>query len=79
MRSDEVVGSSFYDLDIGLPAAELRQLIDAGTGGEPRHGELVVVATTRKGRQIRCRVMAHTLGDGDHPTGVVLVMEELNA
>ncbi|TMF36996.1 MAG: PAS domain-containing protein [Chloroflexi bacterium] len=79
VRSDEVVGSSFYDLDIGLPAAELRQLIDAGTGGEPRHGELVVVATTRKGRQIRCRVMAHTLGDGDHPTGVVLVMEELNA
>src|SRR5439155_860943 len=40
--------------------------------------ELVVVATTRKGRQIRCRVMAHTLGDGEQPSGVVLVMEELN-
>jgi two-component system CheB/CheR fusion protein len=77
VRSDEVLGHSFYDLDIGLPADQLRQLIDAGTGGSARHGELVVVATTRKGREIRCRVMAHTLGDGERPSGVVLVMEEL--
>jgi hypothetical protein len=37
----------------------------------------VVTATTRKGRQIRCRVIAHTIGNGDRPAGVVLVMEEL--
>jgi two-component system CheB/CheR fusion protein len=77
VRSDEVVGRSFFELDIGLPAEELRRLIQAGTGGAARHDELVVVATTRKGRQIRCRVMAHSLGDGEPPTGVVLVMEEL--
>src|SRR6266702_1745529 len=78
VRSDEVVGQSFFELDIGLPAEQLRKLIQAGTGGATRHDELVVVATTRKGRQIRCRVMAHTLGDGEQPSGVVLVMEELN-
>jgi len=78
VRSDEVVGHSFFELDIGLPAEQLRKLIQAGTGGATRHDELVVVATTRKGRQIRCRVMAHTLGDGEQPSGVVLVMEELN-
>jgi len=77
VRSDEVVGHSFFDLEIGLPADRLRDLIRAGTGGTPRHDELVLVATTRKGRQIRCRVIAHTLGDGERPTGVVLVMEEL--
>jgi two-component system CheB/CheR fusion protein len=77
MRSDEVVGKSFFDLDIGLPAEQLRQLIRAGAGGSPIHDELVVTAMTRKGRQIRCRVIAHTLGNGDQPTGVVLVMEEL--
>jgi len=77
VRSDEVVGASFFDLDIGLPAEQLRELIKAGTGGQQRHDELVVVARTRKGRQIRCRVMAHTLGDGERPTGLVLVMEEL--
>src|SRR5438477_8772807 len=77
VRSDEVVGHSFFELDIGLPAEQLRKLIQAGTGGATRHDELVVVATTRKGRQIRCRVIAHTLGDGEKPGGVVLVMEEL--
>jgi two-component system, chemotaxis family, CheB/CheR fusion protein len=77
VRSDEVLGRSFFDLDIGLPADQLRNLIGAGESGSQLHDELVVVATTRKGKQIRCRVMAHTLGDGDQPTGVVLVMEEL--
>ena len=79
VRSDEVLGSSFFDLDIGLPAEQLRELIQAGAGGRPRHDELEVTATTRKGRDIRCRVIVHTLGDGDRPAGVVLVMEELNS
>ncbi len=79
VRSDEVVGNSFFDLDIGLPADQLKEMIRAGSGGMPRHGEVVVVATTRRGRRIHCRVIAHTLGDGDQPTGVVLVMEELMA
>ena len=78
VRSDEVVGHSFFDLDIGLPAEQLRKLIDASAGGRSLHDELVVEATTRRGRHIRCRVIAHTLGDGGPPTGVVLVMEELN-
>jgi two-component system, chemotaxis family, CheB/CheR fusion protein len=77
VRSDEVIGKSFFDLDIGLPAEQLRALIKAGAGGSPIHDERVVTATTRKGRQIKCRVIAHTLGDGAGPTGVVLVMEEL--
>src|SRR5436305_13205935 len=78
VRSDEVLGHSFFDLDIGLPAEQLRQLIDASAGGRPLHDELVVEATTRRGRHIRCRVIAHTLGDGGPPTGVLPVMVELN-
>jgi two-component system, chemotaxis family, CheB/CheR fusion protein len=77
VRSDEVLGKSFYDLDIGLPSERLRGLISAGASGQPEHDELIVEATTRRGRRIRCRVMAHTLGDGDAVTGVVLVMQEL--
>src|SRR2546425_1413126 len=77
VRSDEVIGNSFFHLDIGLPAEELRKLIQAGAGGRPLHDELVVTATTRRGREIRCRVIAHAIGDGDQPAGVVLVMEEL--
>jgi two-component system, chemotaxis family, CheB/CheR fusion protein len=77
VRSDEVIGKSFFDLDIGLPAEQLEGLIRAGAGGTLAHDELVVTATTRKGRTIRCRVIAHTLGVAEQPTGVVLVMEEL--
>jgi two-component system CheB/CheR fusion protein len=77
VRSDEVLGNSFFELDIGLPGEELRELIQAGAGGRPRHAEIEVTARTRRGRQIRCRVMAHTLGNGDRPAGVVVVMEEL--
>jgi len=77
VRSDEVIGNSSCNLDIGLPAEELRKLIQAGAGGRPLHDELVVTATTRRGREIRCRVIAHAIGDGDQPAGVVLVMEEL--
>ncbi len=77
VRSDEVLNQSFYKLDIGLPAEKLRQLISAGISGEPMHDEMVVEATTRRGRHIRCRVMAHTLGSASDPTGVVVLMEEL--
>jgi two-component system, chemotaxis family, CheB/CheR fusion protein len=77
VRSDEVLGNSFFDLDIGLPADQLRELIREGAGGRALHGEIVVSAVTRKGRSIRCRVIAHTIGDGERPSGVVLVMEEL--
>jgi two-component system CheB/CheR fusion protein len=79
VSTEEVLGSSFFDLDIGLPTDELKSLVRQGTGGDPRHAELTVAATTRRGRQIRCRVIAHTLGDGEAPAGVVVVMEELQA
>src|ERR1700674_5552544 len=65
VRSDEVIGKSFFDLDIGLPSEQLGALIRGGAGGSPIHDELVVTATTRKGRRIRCRVIAHALGNGD--------------
>src|SRR5256886_6726417 len=52
VRSDEVLGSSFFDLDIGLPAEQLRALISSGAGGRHLHDELVVTAMTRKGRRI---------------------------
>lgn len=77
MGAEEVQGNSFFDLDIGLPREDLRELIQAGAGGRPRHAELEVTARTRRGREIRCRVIAHTLGDGARPAGVVLVMEDL--
>ena len=79
MRSDEVVGRSFYDLDIGLPADKLREMIRSVLAGGGAHQELSVDAMTRRGRRIRCRVKAHVVSDGKRAKAVVLVMEELKA
>jgi two-component system CheB/CheR fusion protein len=77
LRSDEVIGQSFFDLDIGLPARDLRAMIRAVGRGKPAHDEATVEAISRRGRRIQVRVIAYTLSDGQHSTGVVLVMEEL--
>ena len=79
LRSDEVLGRSFYALDIGLPANELESMISSVIVGNGAHQELTVEATTRRGRRIRCLVKAHTVSDGIRPRAAVLVMEELSA
>jgi two-component system, chemotaxis family, CheB/CheR fusion protein len=77
LRSDEVVGRAFFDLDIGLPAKDLRNMIRAVLRGKPAHDEATVEALSRRGRSIQVRVIAYALSDGEQPGGVVLVMEEL--
>ena len=79
LRSDEVVGRSFFEIDIGLPAAQLREMIRSVLAGGGEHQELSVDALTRRGKRIRCLVKAHVVGDGGPPKAVVLVMEEVTA
>jgi two-component system CheB/CheR fusion protein len=77
LRSDEVIGKPFFKLDIGLPRDEIRAMIQSVGEGRSAREEAVVEAVTRRGRAIECRVMAYLLSDGESPSGVVLVMEEL--
>lgn len=77
MRSDEVLGESIFDLDIGLPVKELRPMIRTVLRGKPSHDEKVVAAITRRGRRIRCRVGATALATRGRAGGVVLVTEDL--
>lgn len=77
LRSDEVVGQSFFDLDMGLPSKPLRGMIRSVLRGKPMHDEATVEAISRRGRNIQVRVIAYTLSDGDRSSGVVLVMDEL--
>jgi two-component system, chemotaxis family, CheB/CheR fusion protein len=79
LRSDEVVGHPFFDLDIGLPVKELRGMVLAVHAGEQVQDEATIDAVSRRGRNIRVRVVAYTLSDGQRSTGVVLVMEEMKA
>ncbi len=78
VRSDEVLGESLFDLDIGLPVKELRPMIRSVLNGKPpSHDEKVVAAITRRGKRIRCRVAATALAARGRAGGVVLVMEDL--
>jgi len=77
IRSDEAEGRAFFGLDIGLPVEELRGSVRRLVRGEERESEEVVVALTRRGRTIRCRVSCSPLlGEERAVEGVILIMEE---
>ena len=77
LRSDEVVGRPFFDLDIGLPTDVMRNMIGAVLSGKPANDEMVLEAVNRRGNHISCRVRASFFSDGAQSGAAVLVMEEL--
>jgi len=77
LRSDEVVGHAFQNLDIGLPVERLKTSIRACLDGRSEYEEMVLEAVNRRGCTIRCRVAATPfLGPERDIRGAVLVMEE---
>jgi two-component system CheB/CheR fusion protein len=79
LRQDEVRGTHFLGLDIGLPVQYLRQPLNAlrHDSGEPL--EVVLDAINRRGRAIKVRVTcAHTGSERRDSRGVVVVMQELD-
>jgi two-component system CheB/CheR fusion protein len=79
LRSDEVVGKHFLNLDIGLPVEELKKSIRGCLNGESEHTEVVLHSTNRRGRAIQCKITCSPLiGPDAAPEGAILVMEEVN-
>lgn len=60
LRSDEVVGKHFLNLDIGLPVEQLRQPIRSCLAGGAVQ-ELALDATNRRGRKVECEVIVTPL------------------
>jgi two-component system CheB/CheR fusion protein len=78
LRADEVRGKHLLNLDIGLPAEELKIPIRACLSSAATHEEVVVDATNRRGRAIRCRVTCTPLANGSgDPIGAILLMDEV--
>ena len=79
LRDDEVQGSPFLTLDIGLPVERLRepilQCLDGSDGGA-RGNEVILDGINRRGRSIRCRVTCTPLNNGPNAPGVIVLMEE---
>jgi two-component system CheB/CheR fusion protein len=78
MRADEVQGSSFLELDIGLPVSELAAaLAETFRSGKP--AAITLGAVNRRGRAIECHVTINAIGEGPGPDAVTLLMEEEGA
>lgn len=56
LRSDEVQGKHFLNLDIGLPVEQFRQPIQSCLTGELEHYEQTLDAINRFGKTIQCKV-----------------------
>ena len=80
LRENEVVGKHLLGLDIGLPVEKLKQPMKTALNGDEDFVEIVVDATNRRGRQIRCRITASRLvSPAKQPQGVILVMDEIRS
>jgi len=79
LRADEVRNQGFFNLDFGLPTAEVRGIVQECLASGRRTGPVQVGAINRIGRTITCTVTCSPLkgnrgGDGE---GAVLLMEEV--
>jgi two-component system CheB/CheR fusion protein len=78
LRVDEVEGQHLVNLDIGLPTDGLLPLIRATLAGEENRHQVVLDATNRRGRRIRCRVTcSQLLSATNEVQGAILLMEEV--
>jgi two-component system CheB/CheR fusion protein len=79
LRADEVRNQPFFNLDFGLPVANVRDIVQQCLKSGQRAGPVQVAAINRIGRSITCTVTCSPLkdkgeADGD---GAVLLMEEV--
>ncbi|MHC5856335.1 CheR family methyltransferase [Nostoc sp.] len=76
LRTDEVIGKSIFSLDIGLPVEQLRSPIRDSLSGKKQFQEMILDATNRRGRQIKC-YLAITPLLGIEMRGAVLMMVDI--
>lgn len=78
LRSEEVTGEPFLDLDIGLPVQKLRDDLKAILDREAPQQPTVVDAMDRRGRSVTCRVrLSPLLYEAKEARGVVLIIEDI--
>ena len=76
LRADEARHKNFFSLDIGLPVGNLREPIRECLSGDADFAEVVVDATNRRGRAVRCKVICSPMRDqSQNHHGVILLME----
>lgn len=78
LRAEEVRGKALFSLDIGLPVAQLRDLIRACLNEQVNQTTVVVDAINRRGKAIQCQVTLSPFGEHAPPeNGVTLLIEDI--
>jgi len=78
LRAEEVMGTSFNALDIGVPVHLLHDSLLAVQSGREEHVESVVEGIDRRGRRILCDVIVTSLLDEQgRNRGVVLLFQNV--
>jgi two-component system CheB/CheR fusion protein len=78
LRTEQVVGTSFDKLDIGLPVHLLRDAMAAVQMNREEQVEQVLAGMDRRGRRIMCRIIVSGLRDEDGAgEGLVLVFQDI--
>ncbi|AOH83210.1 methyltransferase [Sphingomonas panacis] len=78
LRAEEVVGTSFEELDIGLPIHLLRDAMNAVRAGREEKVERIVEGIDRRGRRILCNIVISGLLDEDRGSqGLVLLFQDV--
>ncbi len=77
LRSQEVLGQHFMNLDIGLPVEQLRQPI-LRCLGDTRTVEINLATVNRRGKSIQCKVTCTSLlSKLNEARGIMILIEEI--
>ncbi|RCJ38715.1 chemotaxis protein CheR [Nostoc minutum NIES-26] len=76
LRKDEVQEKSLFSLDIGLPVEQLQSSIRDSLSGKSQFQEMILDATNRRGRHIKCYIAITPL-TGTQVEGAVLMMVDI--
>ncbi|MBK1986254.1 PAS domain S-box protein [Sphaerospermopsis aphanizomenoides BCCUSP55] len=76
LRTEEVINKSLFSLDIGLPLEKLRSPIRDSLFGKTKFQEMILDATNRRGKLIKCYIAITPLIDKEIE-GVVLMMVDV--
>ena len=80
LRSEAVVGQHLLGLDIGLPVEQLKTPIREALKDETYRGDLVLAATSRRGKRLKCHLTTLPLSVSDgEVSGVILLLERHQA
>jgi two-component system, chemotaxis family, CheB/CheR fusion protein len=75
LRSDEVLGQHFLNLDIGFPVDTLRTPVRDCLAGRAERAQVVKDAVNRRGRAINTTVSISCLAGDEATRGVILMMD----